>query len=51
MFITFLVKGRYVFGSVGLSVCLFVNVQHYSKRLLNLLKADCNEILWRGLGW
>ena len=25
-------KGGYVFGSVGLSVCLFVCGQHYSKR-------------------
>ena len=31
VFFTSLAKGRYVFGSVGLSVCLFVRGQHYSK--------------------
>ena len=30
-FITSLAKGGYVFGSVGLSVCLLVCGQHYSK--------------------
>ena len=28
---TSLEKGFYVFGSVGLSVCLFVSEQHYSR--------------------
>ena len=44
-------KGGYVFGSVGLSnclfVCLFVCGQHYSKKLW----MDWDEMYWKGPGW
>ena len=36
-------KGGYVFGSVGLSVCLWTT-------LLKKLQTDWDEILWRGPG-
>ena len=42
--VTSFAKTGYVFGSVGLSVCLFVG------GLLKTLLMDCNAILWRGLG-
>ena len=40
-------KGGYVFGSVGLSVCLFVCLW---TTLLKKLLTDWYEILWKGPG-
>ena len=40
-------KGGYVFGSVGLSVCLFVCLW---TTLLKKLSTDWYEILWKGPG-
>ena len=42
-----LVNGGFVFGNVGLSVCLFVCLW---KTLLEKLLMDWDEILWRGHG-
>ena len=39
-----LIKGGCVFGSGGLSVCLWTS-------LLKTLWTGCNEIFWRGPGW
>ena len=39
-------KGGYVFGSVGLSVCLSVCLW----TLLKKLQTDWDDILWRGPG-
>ena len=40
-------KGGYVFGNVGLFVCLFVCLRTI---LLKKLRTDWDEILWRGPG-
>ena len=48
LFVTSAEKGGYVFGSVCLSVCLFVWM---SIGLLANLGTDFDEIFWRGRAW
>ena len=42
-----LAKEGYVFGSVGLSVCLCLSVSNITQKL----RTDWDEILWRDPGW
>ena len=40
-----LVKGGYVFGRIGLSICLFVCGQHYSKNYERIVMKFCGGVL------